>query len=93
MKRKTIATLLTALTLLVSLSACGSAPASSNNSDDARIAELEKELAELKANQNGTDNTTSNESAKEEEIESWTDDTIIAFTDEKMLKKSEKLQA
>lgn len=48
MKRKTVA-LMTVLTLAVSLSACGSTPTSSNNSDSSKIEELEQRIDELEA--------------------------------------------
>ena len=61
MKRKTIA-LMTAFTLVMSLSACGGKTATTgNNSDAERIAELEQELEELKAEQIQDDNETVNE--------------------------------
>ncbi len=84
MKKKTVVTLMAAFILAVSLSACGSKPASGNDSDAARIAELEKELEELRAELNEVSNETVEDVPVEE---SWTDDTIIAFTDETMLKK------
>ena len=49
MKKKTIVAIMTALTLTMSLSACGSIPTSGSNSDNARIEELEQENKELKA--------------------------------------------
>lgn len=49
MKKKTIVAIMTALTLTMSLSACGSIPTSGSNSDIARIEELEQENKELKA--------------------------------------------
>ena len=101
MKRK-ITALAISLTLAVSLSACGKdisasgndadakriaeldISASDNDADAKRIAELEKELEELKAEQSkGTDNN----KTVSVETETWDDEYVIPFADEKFKEK------
>ncbi len=75
------------LVLAMGLVACGSKE-TSVDSDAERIAELEKELEELKAQQ-AEEVEEQEEVVEETEVdgETWTDDTIIAFTDRDMLEK------
>lgn len=81
MKKRLLAVVMS-LVLAMGLVACGSKE-SSGNSDAERIAELEKELEELKAQQaEGVEEIV--EEQIEPEEETWTDDTIIAFANAEM---------
>ena len=82
---KKILALILILAIPLTMIACSSSPETvDSNSDAERITELEQELAELKSNQSAQESESKTE--PKDEQETWSDDTIIAFTDAEMLK-------
>lgn len=73
MKKRTVIASITAFAISMSLSACGSTPTASNNSDSTRIEELEQRIEELetenkelKVQLNNSDSTDSNQQSTNE---------------------------
>ena len=88
MKKNTIS-LIIIMALAACLSACGNDKSASDvkftsgdNSDAKRIAELEQELEELKA-----ENKANKSTAQTAETETWSDDYVISFVDKRMLEQ------